>query len=250
MAKGANNRKRTRKAKAEAGEGRLSKHNTGWNLDWYKPVGSQIDIIDAMDNKDLVIVNAPSGCGKSSTVLFKALLDYKERIYRNIVLIKNPTEAGTDMLGYLSGDKTSKLEAHMQAMKTLFYQFMDVAKLENDISNRNIILDIPNYLLGATINDSLIILEEAQTMTPDTIKLCAERAGIGSKVVVVGDSKQTYAARKREDGFKDLIERVTYLDYDVRLSKFPNVGYIEMESSNNMRSELSRFITELYDKED
>lgn len=240
-------RQRTQSVKDRNGEERFSKHNTDWKLDWYEPHGRQIDIIDSIDGNDLTIVNAPSGCGKSSTVIYKALQDYRQNIFRKVMLIKTPVEAGEDQIGFLTGDKTQKLDAHMSSMKKLFQQFMSNNKLENDISNNNIILEIPNYLLGSTIDDTLILIEEAQTISPTTLKLCMERAGKNTKVVVVGDSKQRYSAKKRDDGFKDLIDKVTYDNHGCRFSNYDNVGYVEMDSSHNMRSDLSRFITEIYD---
>ena len=230
MAKSGAKRKRTQKFKAELNLVKGSKHDTDWKLNWYNPQDRQNDIIDAMENHDLTIVNAPSGCGKSSTVIYKALQDYRAGTYRKVVLIKTPVEAGEDQIGYLSGDKSTKLQAHMESMKKLFQQFMSNNKLENDTSNGNIVLDIPNYLLGSTIDNALILIEEAQTMSPQTLKLCMERAGENSKVVVVGDSRQRYSAKKRDDGLADLIQRTTYDNYGAKFSNNEMVGYVEAES--------------------
>jgi phosphate starvation-inducible PhoH-like protein len=242
--------KQTRKAKIEQGFEHLppkEKFDNQYKLDWFTPEGSQHLITEAMDDCELIVVDAPSGTGKSTTVLWKALNDYKQRKYQKVLLIKNPTEAGNDQIGFLSGDKASKLEAHMESMKSIFLQFMSSGKLENDVKNENIVLDIPNYLLGRTFDDTLILLEEAQTMSPETVKLCAERAGQGSKVVVVGDSKQRYSVKGRKDGLRDLIEKVTQEHAGYLIPKYANVGYIRMESDNNMRSSLSKFITEIYE---
>ncbi len=241
--------KQTRKVKIEQGFEHLppkEKFDSQFKLDWFTPEGDQHLIVEAMDDCELTLVDAPSGCGKSTTVLWKALSDYKQRKYQKIMLIKTPTEAGEDQIGYLSGDKSSKLEAHMQSMKGIFLQFMSAGKLENEIKNENIVLDIPNYLLGSTFDSTLIILEESQTMSPNTIKLCAERAGQNSKVVVVGDSKQRYSVKGRPDGLRDLIGKVTQEHAGYLIPKYKNVGYIRMETSNNMRSSLSKFITEVY----
>ena len=247
--KHSNNHKQTRKVKIEQGFEHLppkEKFDSQFKLDWFTPEGNQHLIVEAMDNCELTLVDAPSGTGKSTTVLWKALSDYKQRKYQKIMLIKTPTEAGEDQIGYLSGDKSSKLEAHMQSMKGIFLQFMSAGKLENEIKNENIVLDIPNYLLGSTFDDTLIILEEAQTMSPNTIKLCAERAGQNSKVIIVGDSKQRYSVKGRADGLRDLIGKVTQEHAGYLIPKYKNVGYIRMETSNNMRSSLSKFITEVY----
>jgi predicted ribonuclease YlaK len=85
-------------------------------------------------------------------------------------------------------------------------------------------------------------------MSPNTIKLMIERAGVNTKVVVMGDSKQRYAVKKFEDGFADLIRRTTFETHGRVLPNIDSpVGYVELDSSNNHRSSLSKYITELYD---
>lgn len=246
--KGANNQRSTRKVKQDKGLERVpSSKFSSFELSWFNPVGDQQKIVDSMDIHDLTIVDSPSGTGKSSTVLWKALTDYKNKVFDKIYLIKNPTEAGDDQIGFLPSSAEDKISVHMEAMKSIFYQFVSKEKLENDIKAENIILTIPNFLLGRTIDHAIIILEEAQTMSPNTVKLICERAGQGSIVVAVGDSKQRYSVKKREDGLNDLISRVTEETEQGIVSKYEEVGYIKMTSDNNMRSSLSKFITEIYE---
>lgn len=248
MAKGNNNTAKTLKVKQNLGEVRLTNPKfSSYELDWFTPVGQQHEIVESMDTKDLTIVDSPSGTGKSTTVLWKALTEYKAKNFEKIYLIKNPTEAGDDQIGYLTGDADNKISYHIEVMKGIFHQFISKEKLENDLKSGNIVITIPNFLLGTTIDNAIIILEESQTMSPNTVKLIAERAGQGSIVVVVGDSRQRYSVKKREDGLNDLIQKVTSTVDGVSESKFDSVGYIRMTSENNMRSELSKFITEIYE---
>ena len=79
------------------------------------------------------------------------------------------------------------------------------------------------------------------------MKLILERIGKGSKIVVLGDKYQRYAAKKRDDGLTDLIEMVTEIVDETRTSKEPMIGYIEMASEDNMRSEFSKHIVGLYE---
>lgn len=246
--KGANNSSQTRKAKQEKGlERTVNSKFSSFELNWFNPVGEQQHIVDSMDNNDLTIVDSPSGTGKSSTVLWKALTEYKNKNFEKIYLIKNPTEAGDDQIGFLPSSAEDKISVHMEAMKSIFYQFISKEKLENDLKTGNIVLTIPNFLLGTTIDRSIIILEEAQTMSPNTVKLISERAGQDSIVIIVGDSKQRYSVKKREDGLNDIIGRVTEKIDDKLVAKYDSVGYIKMTSDNNMRSALSKFITEIYE---
>ena len=81
--------------------------NEKYNLSWFKPSGRQQDIVDAIDQYDWVGVQAPSGCGKTTTVVWKAL-NLLGKGYRKIVFVKNPTEAGDDQIGFLTGNEGSK----------------------------------------------------------------------------------------------------------------------------------------------
>lgn len=242
---------RQQQTRAERGERLIAEEQRNqresYNLSWFKPVGSQPLIVQSMEDRDLTIIDSPSGTGKTSTVLWKALSELENKYYSHIILIKTPTEVGTDQIGFLPNSADDKISVHMEAMKSIFLDFMSLGKLETDIKNGKIVLTIPNFVLGKTFYNSLIILEEAQTMNPETIKLLSERCGEGSRVVIVGDSKQRYSVKKREDGFRDLINRVTGEYQGFRESKYDNVGYIRMESNNNMRSSLSKFITEIYE---
>ena len=221
-----------------------------YNLSWFKPANKQPMIVTSMEERDLTIVDAPSGTGKTSTVLWKALKELSEGRYDRILFIKNPTEAGDDIIGSLPGEIEDKMAAHIAPMKSIFLDFMPSHKLEYEIKSGRIAFAIPNYQLGVTFYNTLVIIDEAQTMSPGTVKLLVERCGSGSRVVLIGDSKQRYSAKKREDGFRDLINRVTGPYHNQRESKHDLIGYIRMETSNNMRSDLSRLITEIYELED
>lgn len=220
--------------------------NNDWKLDWFVPTEAQEEIIYGMNNHDLTIVDAPSGCGKTSVAVWKALNDLKQGHYRKIVFVKNPTEAGDDMIGYLKGEVQDKLAAHFMEMKRLFLNFVSAGKLDSD-EGKKIEFTVPNFLLGSSLTDSLIIVDEGQTFSPNTMKLVLERAGENSRVVVCGDSRQRYSVKFREDGFSDLISKVTESTEDGEVeSNQELVHYVKLTTDENQRSELSKLITELY----
>lgn len=255
MPKGSQNSRMSRKAKQELSMSRnvdkkvsFLNNEQDYKLDWFIPTQDQSKIVESMQTNLVTVVQAPSGCGKSATAMWAALKEYRVDATKKILLVKNPTEVGDDALGFLKGDEQEKLGPHVESMKTIFAQFMGKNKLENDLSSGNIKIGIPNFYLGQTLDNTIILIEEAQTMSPPTLKLMMERAGTNSKVVVLGDSKQTYSIKKRPNGLADLINRITYDNHGIRL---PNVnmpvGYIEMDSNNNKRSDLSKWVTDLYD---
>lgn len=221
--------------------------NDDYKLDEFSPIGNQQDIVHSMVWNDLTIVNAPAGTGKTTTALWKALQMLKAGDFRKLIFLKNPTEVGDDQIGFLSGDKTDKLAAHYESTKRIFQQFMTSGKLESDISSGKIELNIPNYALGATWDNSIILIDEAQLMSPSTVKLLLERAGINTRIVLMGDVRQTYAIKKRSNGLQDLLDRVAPENsIGDREPVADFIGYVEMTSADNQRSRLSQFITEVY----
>lgn len=221
--------------------------NDDYRLDQFTPEGDQNKIVQSMIWNDLTFVNAPAGTGKTSVTLWKALQMLKAGDFRKLLFLKNPTEVGDDQIGFLSGDKTDKLAAHYESTKRIFQQFMTANKLENDIGSGKIELNIPNYLLGATLDNTIVIVDEAQLMSTDTLKLLIERAGFNTHVVVLGDVRQTYAIKKRPNGLKEVMnllapeneegERIPIVDW---------IGYVTLTPEDNKRSRLSKLITEVF----
>ena len=221
--------------------------NDDYRLDEFHPTEAQEEIVHSMVWNDLTIVNGRAGTGKTTTALWKALQMLKAGDVRKLLFLKNPTEVGDDQIGFLSGDKSEKLTAHYESTKRIFQQFMTANKLETDIVNGKIELNIPNYALGATWDNTIILIDESQLMSPDTIKLLLERTGINSRVVVIGDVKQTYAIKHRKNGLSDLVDRVAPANEEgdhIPVTDF--IGYVELSSDENQRSRLSQFITEIY----
>lgn len=231
-------------------DARKKQFDNDWKLDWFEPMGRQVDIVDSVldPNKVFTIVDSSSGTGKTSTALHVALTELKYNNYRQLIFIKNPAEVGDDRIGFLSGSEQDKLEAHYATTKRIFSEFMSPQKLENDIGSGKIRLEIPNFVLGATFDNAIVILDESQVMSDNTIKLLLERCGVNTKYVILGDSKQKYAISDRVDGFKGLIERVTEECQGERESISGIVSYVRMNYEENRRSEGSKFITALYEE--
>lgn len=220
--------------------------NSDYKLDQFHPKGDQNLIVQSMVNNDLTIATGPAGVGKTSVALWKALSMIKAGHVRKLLFIKNPTEVGDDQIGFLSGDKKEKLTAHYETTKRIFHQFVSPGKLETDIANGKIELTIPNYALGATWDNSIVLIDESQLMSPSTLKLLIERTGENTIVVVLGDVKQTYAVKKRENGLADLVKRVVKFEEGEATPVTDFIGYVELTSTDNKRSRLSQFITEIY----
>ena len=219
-----------------------------FDLSWFKPTESQKDIIMSMCSNDLTAVQGSSGTGKSTTVIWQALHDLKRGYYKRVVFVKTPAEMGSDQIGYLTGDANQKLEVHFESMRSIFHTFMTKEKLKMEEKHGRIEFTIPNFIQGKTYDDCLFIVDEMQTINIETTKLLLERAGVNTRVVILGDKNQRYSAKKRTDGFTHFVEMITQVDeYNKRVSKEPTMGYVEMTAKDNMRSDLSRRVVELYE---
>lgn len=219
-----------------------------YKLDWFHPTEVQQEIVYSMIEDDLTLVSASSGCGKSTTVIWQALKELKQGNYNQIVFVKTPNESSDDSIGFLPSTADDKLAVHFEATKGIFTQFMSKAKLEMEEKRGNIQFKIPNFIQGATLDNTLLLIDEGQNISPPRLKLIMERVGTGSKIVVMGDKNQCYSHKKRENGFNHFVDMVTDEDEEGKFSKVPTIGYIEMFAEDNMRSDLSKLVVNLYEE--
>ena len=218
-----------------------------FDLDWFKPRGRQKEIMDAVETHDWVAVEAPSGSGKTSSLIWKALSLIQQGKYKRIVFVRGVMEVGDDLLGFIKGGQDDKLAVHFDATRELFLDFMSKGKLECEEKAGNIQFKVPNFMLGATIQpDTIYFLNECQTFSPSTLKLLMERVSDGCKLFMDADRQQAYSIRKRKDGFSDLLERVTGVDEGGRYSVEPLFKYIKLTTNENQRGAISKRVTELY----
>ena len=233
-----------------------AKKGSQYSLNKFKLEGKHKEISESMYNMEATIIQGVSGVGKTTVVVQTALKMLGENNgYDRIIFIKNPTESGDDKIGYLKGDENEKLQAHFESMRSVFLEFMSVGALESAEKNGNIEFLIPNFVQGRTFKNCIVIVDEAQNMSPPTLKLVMERSGDEAKLIVLGDKAQTYAVDKRADGFTDFVHRITNIvtetdengvDKQKRVSKEDLFHYIELDSSMNKRSPLSKRVTEIY----
>lgn len=247
--------KRTRKARSEKienGQQQIidetktakEKFNTGW----FSPTDAQKRLIQSMQENPLTLCDASSGVGKSTTVIYHALRELSAGNYSQIVFIKTPNESSDDPIGFLPNSATDKISVHMEATRSVFRDFMSKAKLELEEKREKIVLTIPNFIQGKTLTNCFVIIDEAQSISPKILKLLLERCGEDSTYVVLGDKYQCYSYKKRDNGLKDLIDKVTVVEDGERKSKEPLIGYVEMTAKDNMRSDLSRRVVEIYEE--
>lgn len=165
---------------------------------------SQKELANKINSNIITFVDSPAGTGKSLAVLHTFVKEYLRDPTKRIIVIRTPVEAsGLDKVGFLPDDLSKKLEPHFASTRHLLEQLLNKGKVETDIDHR-IFFKVPNFELGATWDNSLVLIDEAQQMQPMILKLLLERIGLNSKVAVVGDGSQLYATNaSQRNALKD-----------------------------------------------
>ena len=245
----ASQRKVTRKNKVEAGTtpvvNRKAANWAGVNgIGDFKLTPNQQELAAKIISNTLTFVDSPAGTGKSLTVLHTFVKEYLRDASKRIIVIRTPVEAGgLDKLGFLPDDLASKVEPHFASTKRILEQLLNKGKVETDLDNR-IFFKVPNFELGATWDNSLVLIDESQALQPMIMKLLLERIGVNTRVVVAGDSSQLYATdASQRNGLKDALGR--FLD-DNKEPKYDDVAFHRFTVSDVMRSEIVKTVITAY----
>lgn len=203
---------------------------------------SQKELRNKIIQNELTFVVGSSGSGKSMTVLYTYIEEYLRDPTKQIIVVRTPVEAGLDKVGALPNSLSEKIEPHFNSSKILLQELLNKGKVETDLEHR-IHFKIPNYMLGSTLDNSLILIDECQQLSPLILKLVLERTGLNSKVCVLGDNSQLYVDAKGRNALRDAIPRF----FDSKGNpKFKNVAYHEFLVEDVVRSELTKTIIRAY----
>ena len=168
----------------------------------------QLAYFEAMKKHDLVFGVGPAGTGKSYLAMAMALDALHKEQVRKIVLCRPAVEAG-EKLGFLPGDMMEKVDPYLRPLYDALYDLVGMEKGSKYIE-RGIIEVAPlAFMRGRTLENSFIILDEAQNTTPEQIKMFLTRFGMGSKVIVNGDPSQVDLPLKQKSGFAHAIQILT-----------------------------------------
>jgi phosphate starvation-inducible PhoH-like protein len=172
-------------------------------------------------NRDLTFGIGPAGTGKTYLAVACAIESLQAETMRRIVLVRPAVEAG-ERLGFLPGDLTQKVDPYLRPMYDALYEMLGFDRVSRFIE-RNVIEVAPlAFMRGRSLNDSFIILDEAQNTTIEQMKMFLTRIGFGSKAVVTGDVTQTDLPAGRQSGLSHVIdvlrgvEGVAFAFFDAR----------------------------------
>jgi phosphate starvation-inducible PhoH-like protein len=198
----------------------------------------QVKYIDAIRNNELVFAVGPAGTGKTYLAVALAVDALKNDRVRKIVLVRPAVEAG-ESLGFLPGDLQAKINPYLRPLLDAIHEMIGYDEVQQLIQ-RDVIEVCPlAYMRGRTLNESFIILDEAQNTTISQMKMFLTRMGEASKIVVSGDPTQIDLPPRTKSGLIDGIGR---------LKKIKGVAITELTASDIVRHRLVTDIVKAYDQ--
>jgi len=194
--------------------------------------------VDAIRKNDVVFGIGPAGTGKTYLAVALAVAALKEGAITRIVLVRPAVEAG-ESLGYLPGDLREKVEPYLRPLYDAFYEMFSPERFMKYVEKKVIEIAPLAYMRGRTLNDSFIILDEAQNTTPEQMKMFLTRLGFSSKAVITGDITQIDLPTGKESGLK-IVQNV--------LQGISGIDFVFLDRSDVVRHEIVQKIVQAYEK--
>ena len=194
--------------------------------------------IKSMRNKDVVFGIGPAGTGKTYLAVAMAVNAFKKKDVQKIILARPAVEAG-ERLGFLPGDLQDKVDPYLRPLYDALYDILgrDTALR---LKEKEVIEVVPlAYMRGRTLDNSFIILDEAQNTTREQMKMFLTRMGFGSKVVVTGDVTQIDLPRGKTSGLTEAVRVLKGVD---------DIDFCFLKDTDVVRHELVKKIINAYDK--
>ena len=209
-----------------------------------KPITARTEnqqlLVKAFENNDLAFATGPAGSGKTFVAIALAVKALKNKEVRKIILSRPAVEAG-EKLGFLPGEMKDKLDPYLQPLYDALQDMIPAAKLKEYMENNVIQIAPLAFMRGRTLNDAVIILDEAQNTTTHQIKMFLTRLGMNAKMIVTGDVTQIDLPPSTTSG---LIQAMQIL------KGVNGIGKIEFTKKDIVRHKLVQRIVEAYDKFD
>jgi phosphate starvation-inducible PhoH-like protein len=177
--------------------------------------------LQAIQQNDIVFAIGPAGTGKTFLAVAAAAAALAEKSINRIILCRPAVEAG-ERLGFLPGDIAEKVNPYLRPLYDSLYDIIGFEKVEKMIERSVIEIAPLAFMRGRTLNDSFIILDEAQNTTPEQMKMFLTRLGFGSKAVVTGDVTQVDLPAGRKSGLREAriilghVEGICFFDFTDR----------------------------------
>ena len=201
---------------------------------------NQQRLVKAFEENDLVFATGPAATGKTFIAIALAVKALKNKEIRKIILSRPAVEAG-EKLGFLPGEMKDKLDPYLQPLYDALQDMVPGAKLKEYMENNVIQIAPLAFMRGRTLNDAVIILDEAQNTTTHQIKMFLTRLGMNAKMIITGDVTQIDLPPTATSGLVQAMQI---------LKGVKGIGKVEFEKKDIVRHKLVQRIVEAYDKFD
>lgn len=202
-----------------------------------KTIG-QTKYIELMKKNTIVFSIGPAGTGKTYLAVAMAVRAFRAHEVNRIILTRPAVEAG-ERLGFLPGDLQSKVDPYLRPLYDALFDMLGAENFQKYVERGNIEVAPLAYMRGRTLDDSYIILDEAQNTTPEQMKMFLTRLGVNSKAVITGDVTQIDLPETQKSG---LIEATKVL------KNVEDIGIIHLTKSDVVRHVLVQRIISAYEK--
>ena len=199
---------------------------------------NQLRLVREFEKNDMIFAIGPAGSGKTYTAIALAVRALKNKEIKKIILSRPAVEAG-EKLGFLPGDMKEKIDPYLQPLYDALQDMIPPVKLK-EYMELNIIQIAPlAFMRGRTLNDAVVILDEAQNTTAQQIKMFLTRMGMNTKMIVTGDMTQIDLPASQTSG---LVQAMRILK-DVK-----GISFVELNKKDIVRHKLVTRIVEAYEK--
>ena len=200
----------------------------------------QKSYVDAIKNNDIVFGIGPAGTGKTFLAVAMAVTAFRDKEVNRIILTRPAVEAG-EKLGFLPGDLQNKVDPYLRPLYDALYEIMGAETYQKFLEKGMIEVAPLAYMRGRTLDDSFIILDEAQNTTPEQMKMFLTRIGFGSKCVITGDITQIDLPGDKKSGLKEVMRVLRGIN---------GIDFVYLSDKDVVRHELVQKIIKAYERYD
>jgi phosphate starvation-inducible protein PhoH and related proteins len=193
--------------------------------------------LEAIDQHDIVFGVGPAGTGKTYLAMAQAVSFLLAKKVSRIILARPAVEAG-EKLGFLPGDLQEKVNPYLRPLYDALYDMMEVDRVERLLERGTVEIAPLAFMRGRTLNDSFVILDEAQNTTSEQMKMFLTRLGFGSKAVVTGDVTQIDLPNARTSGLVEALKVVSQVE---------GIAFIHFDDKDVVRHRLVQQIVKAYE---
>ena len=198
---------------------------------------NQRKYLDAIDENDIVFGIGPAGTGKTYLAMAQAVGFLLAKKVARIILARPAVEAG-EKLGFLPGDLQEKVNPYLRPLYDALYDMLDVERVERLLERGTIEIAPIAFMRGRTLNDSFVILDEAQNTTSEQMKMFLTRLGFGSKAVITGDITQIDLPNGRTSGLIEAMKVVSQIE---------GIAFVYFDDRDVVRHKLVQQIVKAYE---